>query len=150
EKGQGRRVVRVTIERTPQVLLRALAAAAEQPWNGRVPLSERRVGQAALPRRVDGEHPLELLLDSRAILERLNDPKRLAESSHVGGQPEMPFRAIACEANRALSGVDAAVERGSLLCFGLMRAEPVAGARELPRRVEVGDRSLGPQVRRAG
>src|SRR5262245_60494801 len=59
----------------------------------------------------------------------------------------MSLGTIADEANRVFSGGHAALERASLVLRRFVCPDPVAGSRELPRRVEVDGGPLGPQVR---
>src|SRR5580765_2390080 len=131
------------------MLLGFLATAAEEPGNRGVPLSQRGIGRAALPGGVDHKDPLELVLDSATVFQGGSEAERFRQPAHVGRQPEAPFRAIVRETNRAFPGGHATLERTSPVLLRLMRAEPVAGSRELPGRLEIRVGPLRPEVGRA-
>ena len=118
------------------MLFRELFAAAEQPGHFEVPAAQRAIGRALLKRRVEPEHRLELVLDGFSIPEPRAKTKGLGEGPHVGGNPEVAFRASWRDRGCLATGVDAVFEQRSPFRLRRMAAQPVVGTSELPGRLE--------------
>ncbi len=148
EEEMRRGAVRVVLQRRPQVIFSLLAPAAEQPWHPEVPTAQRAVGGAVQERRVEAQHGFQFFFDRLAILQALH-AERLGERAHVRREPEVPFGTIRLRRHRLAPGVDPLFERRAPLALRHVAAEPVIGARELPRRAEIlriGAQRSGPDL----
>ena len=134
-----RGAVRVVGQRLAQVLFRFLLAAAEQPRHLEVPAAERAVGRSLLKRRIELQHLLERVLDRRRDTSApaacrttrrarpCSRPSRSSPSGAFGLERARPVRPASTPRSSA----------GAAPGLGVVAAEPVVGARQLPRRLEI-------------
>ena len=80
---------------------------------------------------------LELALHRTAISQAGAQAERLGHRAHVRRHPEMAFRPAHLDCGSALPGVDPPLVLLPALGSGHVPAQPVAGTRELPCRLEV-------------
>ena len=98
-------------------------------------------------RGVEPQRGFESFFDRLAVLDALPQAERLGEPAHVGGRPEVSVRAVGLQRGRFASGVDPFLERRASLSLGRVFAQPVIGARQLPRRVECARAAAGELAR---
>ena len=120
------------------MLFRLLVAAAEQSRHLEVPAAERAIGGSLLEGGIEPQHRFQLVLDVAAILQPLAQAERLGERAHVGGDPEVPLGLVRRDARSRRAPAAMPASRYAFRDFlRRVRAEPVARARQLPRRLEV-------------
>jgi hypothetical protein len=102
-----------------------------------IPPAERAVGGPLHPGRVHREHLLQRIPDAAAVLDALRQAVRFGQRAHVGGHPEVAFGLRRVEFDGEVPGGHAAIEGRAAIFFGQVRAQPVAGARELPRALKI-------------
>src|SRR5262249_17365026 len=129
-------VVVVVLQRLAQMLLCELVAAPKEARHFVVPASQRAIRGSLLKRGVDTQHGEQRILDWLAVFDALPDTKRFGERAHAGGHPELAPGPPGLQSVRLLPAVDALLEPLPLLARRRVAAEPVIGARELPRSLE--------------
>jgi hypothetical protein len=137
EKKERGGAVRVVRQRTLKMFHGLRVTAAEQPWDLEIPDAKRAVSRTLLPGCINGQHPLELVLDSSAVLQPLHHAVRLGKGPHVRGRPEVAVRPPGLEGGGLLPGGYAATECVAPAGLRTSGAQPIQRARQFPTRLEV-------------